>query len=78
VDEIDKASKTRRMRKRVYNNDEFAPGEESAPKNTPYWTRSGYNGFLKTSVKNHINEDSEGQERNKSSSSSSEEEMEYE
>ena len=44
----------------------------------PSWTRSRYNGFLKTSVKNHINEDSEGQERNKSSSSSSEEEMEYE
>ena len=77
MNKIDKASKTHKMRKWVYNNDEFASGEESAPKNAPSWTRFGYNGFLKTSVKNYINEDSEGQERNKSSSSSSEEEMEY-
>ena len=38
MDEIDKASKIHKTRTCVYNNDEFAPEEESAPKNTPSWT----------------------------------------
>ena len=32
MNKIDKASKTCRMRKQVYNNDKFAPEKESAPK----------------------------------------------
>ena len=52
--EFSQASKVRRTRKREYNDDEFAPGEEKAPVNAPAWTRSGYKGSLKLHIEKQI------------------------
>ena len=48
---VDKqAPKGHKIRKRVIDNTEFAPGENEAPHNAPDWTKSGYNGSLIESV----------------------------
>ncbi|PKY52871.1 hypothetical protein RhiirA4_497694 [Rhizophagus irregularis] len=36
----------KRRRKRVFDNSQYAPGEETAPLNAPRWTRSGYKGSM--------------------------------
>ncbi|GET04838.1 hypothetical protein GLOIN_2v1479874 [Rhizophagus clarus] len=33
----------KRRRKRVFDDSRYAPGEDTAPLNTPWWTKSGYN-----------------------------------
>ena len=48
------ASKVRRTRKREFNYEEFAPDEEKAPVNAPGWTRSGYNGSLRSYIEKQI------------------------
>jgi hypothetical protein len=48
------ASKVRRTRKREFNYEEFAPDEEKALVNTPGWTRSGYNGSLRSYIEKQI------------------------
>ena len=51
---IDEDTKnTRKKRKRVHIDNEFAPNEDSAPVNAPNWTKSGYNGTLKKSIENY-------------------------
>jgi len=47
------SKQARRTRKRVHNNDTFAPNEENAPANAPKWTIFGYNGSLKLSVEKY-------------------------
>jgi hypothetical protein len=36
----------KRRRKRVFDDSQYAPGEETAPLNAPRWTKSGYNGSM--------------------------------
>ncbi|EXX58403.1 uncharacterized protein OCT59_024974 [Rhizophagus irregularis] len=36
----------KRRRKRVFDNSQYAPGEETAPLNASRWTRSGYKGSM--------------------------------
>ncbi|UZO23313.1 uncharacterized protein OCT59_015656 [Rhizophagus irregularis] len=36
----------KRRRKRVFDNSQYALGEETAPLNAPRWTRSGYKGSM--------------------------------
>ena len=49
-DYLDNINKSRRKRERIYLDNEFAPEEEEAPKNAPFWTKTGYNGSLKKFV----------------------------
>ena len=52
--EDSKSYKSRRTRKRVYDDTQFAADENEAPVNAPKWTRSGYTGSLKSLVEKHI------------------------
>ena len=49
-DYLDNINKSRRKRARIYVDNEFAPEEEKAPKNAPFWTKTGYNRSLKKFV----------------------------
>jgi hypothetical protein len=40
----------RRKRKRVFDESQYAPGEETAPLNAPRWTKSGYNGTMRKCI----------------------------
>ena len=52
---IDEDTKnTRRTRKRVHLDDKFASDEKTAPMNAPIWARAGYNGILKSVIKNFL------------------------
>ena len=65
MDECSGQIKARRIRKRVYGRSRPADGEDNnAPVNAPNWTRAGYNGSLKTSLKKYIeiNETSDEEE----------------
>ena len=65
VDEVNNRSNSRRTRKRVYHDSEFAPGKETAPKNAPAWTISGYDGSLKIFVQDQVeNNDNDNAEEN--------------
>jgi len=44
----------RRKRTRVYDTSNFATGETKAPLNAPRWTKSGYNGSMKTVIKRAV------------------------
>lgn len=54
---MDDVNKSRRKRIRVYVDDEFAPGEEEAPKSAPAWTKTGYNESLKKTVNRYVRSD---------------------
>jgi hypothetical protein len=53
-DYLDNISKSRKKRTRVYADEEFAPGEEAAPKTAPDWTKSGYNRSLKKFINRYM------------------------
>jgi hypothetical protein len=40
----------KRRRKRVIDDSQYAPGEETAPLNAPRWTKSGYAGSMVQTV----------------------------
>ena len=45
--------KARRIRKRVFDQNKTADGEDKTPVNAPRWTRAGYDGSLKTSIEKY-------------------------
>jgi hypothetical protein len=53
-DYLDNISKSCKKRTRVYADEEFTPGEAAAPKTTPDWTKSGYNGSLKKFINRYV------------------------
>ena len=55
VDDSSFQAKARRTRKRVYDWSKPAEGEYTALINSPKWTRAGYNGSLKKTIKKYTN-----------------------
>jgi hypothetical protein len=53
-DYLNNISKSCKKRTRVYADEEFASGEEAAPKTTPDWMKSGYNRSLKKFINHYM------------------------
>jgi hypothetical protein len=63
----------KRRRKRVFDESQYAPGEETAPLNAPRWTKSGYDGSMLSIITKAVEKyrDNDGNEHDRSSNYSS-------